>query len=324
MLLTIIVPLHCNAQPLTQKQEEVWHILEQYKIYTSKLKINDIRTFSYEDFQHPLIKARLLEELQDHTFTQEEIDSWVNQPVGRFDSLRAANEAKKFIKYKQPKGDYKLLFDSLMISFITERKADRIEALKKTFTQVHPSIILTCGWLDMQEAVPILQAALQDSLHYNTRVVKVALARLQVEPYYTEMIEETRNYKPELSRFDPPSTLREINLNNAYVLIYIATQESIAAISSLFDWPEMYQINPHDQMLYPIGTLTLLRLFDLFEEDNSFRQIFPKQYLFLKSSLSKVYVNEIGFGDVKKWLLDNKGQYRFDRYDFRLVPFTVY
>jgi hypothetical protein len=259
--------------------------------------------------------------LQDHTFTQEEIDSWANQFDDKFDSIGVDKMVKKIIKNKQSNADYQFLFDSLMITRREFRKTEGIRFMKRAFTQVPPTIIFTCGWLDMQEAVPILQVALQDSVHYDIRTVKVALARLQVEPYHTEMIDLYSHRRKEIQPKYKSSGLRQILYSNVSVLQYISSQESIAAMSELLTWPERIKFAPDLPLISRLSIIVPQGLYR-FIQNEDFKANFSKEEQ--NYGISIFEVSDESLEKARQWLIANKGQYQFDRYDFRLVPISVY
>ncbi|HAI76000.1 MAG TPA: hypothetical protein DCM08_07090 [Microscillaceae bacterium] len=184
--------LKLQAQEFTTYQSEVWELLQNYRMYKPKAEIGWINAprYDFEDYQHPLIKARLLEVLQNPPLTTTEIDSWVEGSVGVVLKFRAERINENATKLAASSGKpYESIRDSLIRKQTSITKEETLKELRNKFKKVDKDVVLMCGWLDMQEAVPYLKQALQDSLVYDPFFVKMALARLQVEPYYSDMID---------------------------------------------------------------------------------------------------------------------------------------
>jgi hypothetical protein len=247
-------------------------------------------------------KNRLLEVLANK-WTDEELIPFVKKYI---DSDTAKQEqisirAKELAERK--KMPYQKIKDSLT-SIEISRVKERTKQLR-----INDFIILLVGWLDMQEAIPVLRSALNDGKLYNNELVRLALARLLVEPYYSEALKKYSSRGTLIIngiRINDP--IREY-YEKAPKLIYIATQESIFAITDWFNRKEKVSPESHDDRLFSVAiypTQSFIYLID----NESFQKNFTKEKraVFLPSSITK---SDIEF--VKKWMLANKGKYEFDR-----------
>ncbi len=292
----------CLAQ-LGQSQDTL-HLKEflanikKPEIYRHNLKLDNLYDYKREEYNDPEVKKRFLEIL-GNKWNEEELNAWAEEDIqSGFDQIERETIAKRIAD--KGKMNYKKAFDSLT----NQRK----EIVKKSMLdwKVDPIIIFFAGWLEMQEAVPILKEALNDSKHYDTWPVKLALGRLRVEPYYSDILKKYSSI-PKKYKYD--QTAASDFSDNEEVLIYLATQESIYALSKWLYRKEMVKPFSDDDYrvsiaTYPVDTYILLI------NNESFKKRFPNTRM----------VNEITKEDIefcKKWFKENKGKLEFDRYRVR-------
>jgi len=319
------------AQDFTGKQSEVWDLLQNYRMYKPKREIGYINSgrFNIEDYQHPLIKARLLEVLQNPPLTTAEIDSWVEGKIATSLKFQAPNFDEMAAKMAASTGKpYTEIRDSLDQATAAYSKMITLRNLESENRKVDKDVVLMCGWLDMQEAVPYLKQALQDSLVYDPFFVKMALARLQVEPYYSDMIDW-------LTDKDVLHPLRYLHDPQAYEariqsLFYIATPLTMRAVGKIVGWEGTYRVNPE-------GTLeqrTSLLLLDMLRRRLSNQKQYITEEAFVNFSnilivngmdvLSRDFRIYGGgypdsfFKNAAQWIEENFGKFNFNRYD----PYT--
>lgn len=328
--LTQLSILKLQAQDFVGKQSEVWDLLKNHRMYKPKREIGYINSgrFNIEDYQHPLIKARLLEVLQNPPLTTTEIDSWVEGEINsslKFDSKKFDEMAAKMAASTGKA--YTEIRDSIDQAEAAYIKRLTLRDLESENRKIDKDVVLMCGWLDMQEAVPYLKLALQDSLVYDPFFVKMALARLQVEPYYSDMIDW-------LTSKEMITNYKYLNSFDAYIariqsLFYIATPKAMQAIGEIIRWEGTTKRFSESELRYRISYQLLKNLKSLLISQKAY--ITDAEYksyvdsfiingrdmlaldLFAENMLSQRF-----YEDAAKWIEENFGKFTFNRYD----PYT--
>jgi hypothetical protein len=154
-------------------------------------------------------RKRIKELLKPDTWKKEEIDAYVKYRLG--DSSVKKIRANQLSKRLDTSFHYVL--DSLINDY---KKRLRKELLNK---KISNQIIITAAWLDDKRYIPILKEALNKPSYYNQELVKLALARFEIEPYYSNSL-NNNTIETNINKY-------RALLTRLKKLLFISTQKSI-------------------------------------------------------------------------------------------------
>ena len=171
--------------------------------------------------------------------------------------------------------------------------------------RVNNGLILTTAFLNFKEAIPVLQRAVNDSLHYHIPTVQLALARLGIQEMQDKII-EYMNYDPGISgrQWNQEFTKKGLPL------IFLGTQESLYRLTKWLDSSKMYAFFSNDKVNTKNAANVILYLSKIIMNDD-----FQK----IVSPINKFWGEDFEIVDdkmilcAKKWLMDNKGQYKINK-----------
>ncbi|HZY78513.1 MAG TPA: hypothetical protein VFE50_03255 [Cyclobacteriaceae bacterium] len=136
-------------------------------------------------------------------------------------------------KIKQQLDTLQMIINTNRITHPLYRAA--VEAKMKAIDRhrVDDRLILLAGFLDDKRYVPVLRNAIGDSIHYAQHHVKLALARLNEEPFYSEMIAFYRvDYNKIQKLKSDHYELNQYFFDLCRGLLYIRSQESILELGN--------------------------------------------------------------------------------------------
>jgi hypothetical protein len=259
-----------------------------------------IDLFSFErKYFNKQMKTRLIEVLANK-WTEEELLTWAEKDING-DFYRGYREEKAGELSKKLNKDYNNIIDSLKNQQITEIKK-RTKRYK-----IDDNLILSVAWLDMQEAVPVLTNALQNPQQYNNEKVRLSLARLRVEPYYSEALKYySVKQKDQYGEFttNPISDYYQRSRR----LLFICTPASIEVASQWLKSTK--KVNPLSEGndLVPLANFAVIDLSEMILNEE-FRKICnPEKF---QESAGAVKPKELEF--CKKWILANKNKMMLNR-----------
>ncbi len=206
---------------LTKKQSALLKRLKNYRIVDTLEQEKGIfnysptESFFFEDYQNPQIKKELMRLLVSK-WTETELEAELAQVKREILPQHLDIYVKEILK-KQPRKSYRQVYDSLLNWRLSNSKNHYLA----NPPGVDAEIIKMVGYVYMTESIPLLIS------QANRYEAQLALARMRVEPYYTEL----------LSKYDPENIMRNkdsvdvyVPINNARYLQYIGTQESLQKI----------------------------------------------------------------------------------------------
>lgn len=288
------------CQPLFAQQDSSWvlqtgleKLLQNIQTVGKESNPSDLTRYPRSDFQVPAIKARFLE-LLTPTLNEQEKQAIINKQI-EFSKTGNEHVAKKIIK-KDTTKEFAQVYDSLM--------KDIIELGLNRYIQSHrvnEGIIHAAGWLDLQYTIPYLENILNDPKQkLEKETTLLALARLQKEPYYSDMIEKYSNIE----------TIEEIYstglFDSVFKLAYIGTQESIFAATKLLNVKGFYNPFSDDDSKVMLVWQVIEGLLMVIE-DQSFLDYFSNNDI----DMFNITQNDVDFA--KKWMEEHKGNIKFNR-----------
>lgn len=209
------------------------------------------------------------------------------------------------------------------IGFINDCKMYKSGILKN---KVERSLITDAGINGSLEIEKYLLSTVNDR-RFDQDHVKLALARLQIEPYHTEMVNRfsvSIHLKEDYKDFDIPlddavflaSSLKDNYLPN---LTYIRSQESMLAISEWLDYNYTYPLieieNSDSQPVATFAQYFLIKFIRNEDFQSKIDELYAKQKrnraFTNPSSMIPKYTQE-EFDFVRKWMISNFGNYEID------------
>lgn len=296
--------LQSQTDSLTAEQVALLDRLNNYRMYDYQEK----SIFENSDLERPIPKVilnRFLEILANPNppFTEAEINSWKEGEVEFYlkNTKERSERTAQRIANKEGK-EYEEVLDSLITQGIARMEEYAIEAMQKEYTEVSTVFVLSACFNKIYEAIPILEKAIQDTINYNPEKCLYALARLHVEPYHSEFIEQQLNRET----YDKYVTFRYSDLK------VINSQESIFAIAEILAWEDLGTKlrHAHDTKRRYVKVEFACNLYD-YILNKDFRALFDK---YVSSPYSAIVdrcdnMDLEGAEEIRQWLIDNKGKY---------------
>jgi len=284
------------GQELTEKQMELYkYLLDYRKPSTGDYELAQFMSFPKEDYYIPQIKKRFLE-LLVREWNQEEIEAWIDKYSKSYEKSFAI-ETEDILK-KDTIRTFQEIYDSIKV-----KNLERFIEGDTSDYYVPSSVIAMAGWIDMQETIPYLEALLKNPKQQDKEVIKLALARLRVEPYYSEALEK---YTSEVILSDRYNIDDDCAVK-AEVLRYLGTEESIYAIGEWLLREELYYPISHDDYQIFVGHIAFQILyFNVFKDCEDFREeYFEESFEFMDDlkKLRKIY----------DWMQENRGKVEYNR-----------
>lgn len=176
---------------------------------------------------------------------------------------------------------------------------------KQNYFGVDPGLILLSAKLDIKKAVPLLEQALLDNIHYSQPSVRLALSRLGNKRIEKEIITQC-SYNPALigQAWNDDFYLK------AKKLAFIATQESISRFMPWFDPSKTFSSTSSGGPVFKSSSIVLsyLKYMILNKDFQAIIEPFNKDYGEDYST-----VNDAMIYACKDWLRKNKGKYEINR-----------
>ena len=158
---------------------------------------------------------------------------------------------------------------------------------------------------DRDKAIPFLKELLNDTIHINSYAIKIALAKLKVEPFYTSQFIKLKEEVKHIVTVQEDENNSRINIFYAYPRTgLILTKEAIFAYSKVLEAKYFDTIDHGDVSESSIPIRTLDHLFKLID-NNDFKEHFKNEEGYLKSYL------ECTKEDIKwaiEWFKKNKNK----------------
>lgn len=205
---------------------------------------------------------------------------------------------------------YQYALDSIMANYKDELK-ERLSNKK-----VSKHIVLTAGWLDDKRYIPVLKEALNKPEQYNQNIVKIALARFQIEPYYSQILNN--------NRIDIDKDKRRGVLDRKYgILTYLCTQESIYEASKTLFIKRKYQYFsapdsepiPYNYEAFGIANFVDNLPYPFKKEDGSTWYYSKKKKMWISPTpfMPSIFGDKKDIIKLGEWFRENKGNYVLDR-----------
>lgn len=176
----------------------------------------------------------------------------------------------------------------------------KVDSLVNTY-KIDPGLTLLPAKLDLQAALPFLEAALKDTVHYHRHFVELALARLGNKAVGHRLIEQMNNN----TALNGGEWLADAS-KKVTKLMFIASQESIAKVAAFLDTSKIRLKTAHGgivknavEIVWFLSNLIQNKEFQSHAnwiEAYNFEQIDDKMILYCRD-----------------WLLKNKGKYEINR-----------
>ncbi len=221
ILLFLIMSHYSYGQDttLTKRQLILLDILQNKRMPNKEqvsVSFDDNGKFLFKDYQHPLIKNEIIR-LLDTKWTEKELNAYASVKEKKPKYLDVTT---KYILKKQPNRSYQEVYDSLALKELNENKKNLI----KIGLGVQSEIIQLAGFLYLRESISLLKKGIKIPERYNISFTKLALARMEVEPYYSELLQ---TYNPENIIKGKNILSKEIIELNVYALRYVGTQKAL-------------------------------------------------------------------------------------------------
>lgn len=232
------------------------------------------------------MKRRILEVL-NWRWSRVELDAYL---LKKIDTVAIHKVSKENVR----------LYDSLL----EKNRKDLIDEMtKKNEFRVETGIVLLPARLYMREAIPVLEKALLDSLHYSRNAVQLSLARLGNRKAQNEILAQCSNSRG-LNDWDWKTDAE----NKSRKLMFICSQESIYQLASFMDTSQTYNPSPGHGFRQLKSTSEIIWSLSkmLLNKDFSSRYDWKKLY-----NLEQIDSDVIMY--CKKWLLSNKGKYQLNK-----------
>jgi hypothetical protein len=297
---------------LTIKQKKLLKTLQNYRMidreegkYSHDIYLYDYQNsvlYTAEDYHHPLIKKEILR-LLDSKWTEREIEARVTYYALSNSNEVLVERANNILK-KSPKRVFKQVCDSLVFSWNEVTKQEFQVKPAETDTE----IIKKAGYLYLEEGISLLK------LYDKREEASLALARMEVEPYYSNAL---REYDPENIIKKSDSVYSGVINHNIVTLRYIGTQAALQKIEKWFYMDEKKVRNtdnrydrPHYQYI-PKETLYLIGNSERFpdlkkyvrKDEETKKRFFSVRYRSLKDEDLNYF---------KKYFKENKGNIKVD------------
>ena len=262
------------------------------------INISRITLFFKEKNISSSVKNRLLS-LIDYKWSVDEYEIFVN--------FQRMNNKESFISYAKElsKNDnlrYLMIYDSLVLD---QEKTIRDQVKKTNFLKVNDNILKTTAFLDFPEAKDLLTEHINDSIHYNTQVIKLCLARLGEIKFQNEIIKNC-SYVNSANEDEWLNNYKNI----AAQLIFIASQESVYHLK---DWLVTNR-NVYNPLYIHIhnrnGYTVVSHLISLIKNQDFVDGV--SKYVDLKT-IPDDWENIEVIDFCKNWLIKNKGNYIINR-----------
>jgi predicted transposase YbfD/YdcC len=258
----------------------------------------DLFNFERKYFDKQM-KTRLLEVISNK-WTEEELVLWAKKDInGNFyKNFRESNAQRLSKKYNT---DYKKNLDSI--------ENRQIQEIKDSYKQerIDNNLILSVAWLDMQEAIPVLKNALQNTKQYNSEKVRLSLARLKVEPYYSEAIKfYSAKQRNQYGDFETNPIYDYYQRSRS--LLFICTIESVEVASQWLKVTKKVNMISDGERMTSIANFAVIDLSEMIL-NKDFRKIcYPEKF---QETADAVKPKELEF--CKNWILVNKNKMILNR-----------
>jgi len=288
------------GQELNERQTELYNSLRDFrKPYGVRPKggRGDLQSYPKEDYYIPQIKERFLE-LLTREWNQEEIEAWIDD-YADFHEESFIIQTERVLE-KDTIKTFQEVYDSIKVT----RLEVMIEGLVSSY-YVPSSVIAMAGWIDMPETIPYLEALLKNPKQQDKEVIKLALARLRVEPYYSEALEKytSKEMLPNMYSIDDDCIAK------TEALWYLGTEESIYAIAEWLLREELYYPFSHGEFQAPVGTLAFDLFYkQVFVENKYFREKYLNEFVSLGLDVKPKMLKEI-----YDWMQENRGKVEYNR-----------
>jgi hypothetical protein len=234
-------------------------------------------------------------------WTEKEIKEYLEKDLVEHEGqYKIQKRAKAFAKGNDSL--YKYALDSLKKEMMLSTQ----DYLKnQNFFGVDPGLILLSAKLDIKKAVPLLELALLDNIHYSQPSVKLALSRLGNKRIEKEIITQC-SYNSALTG----QAWNDDFYLKAKKLAFIATQESISRFIFWFDPSKTFSSTASGGPVFKSSSIVLsyLKHMILNKDFQKIIEPFNKDYGEDYSA-----VNDAMIDSCKEWLKKNKGKYEINR-----------
>jgi hypothetical protein len=253
--------------------------------------------------------------LLDWKWTKDELDTYIRSQTSNNEYIEKENREA----WKIANGDtsiYRVVKDSIRIE--TTKRVLRHMEDNKMFS-VSKNVILAAGQIGLKKAIPILEEALKDSIHYHPEYVELALAKLGKKEMVQKVLSDTK-YDPKWVAYDKTNNRENDWITHAYggfqgkigkisKLLYLATQESIYQIHYWMDTSRSILPPKHQGMSYPHPLYDLLfyTLPSVFN-NKDFQSL--EEWEFIGGMVNYDDATNERILKVQNWLIRNKGKYK--------------
>ncbi len=244
------------------------------------------------------IKNRMLY-LLDWRWTEDEINGYLNNIKKDYPSIFSVSKEASLISNGKNEVFIKV-FDSLL-----KKKYPEVTQIFTSLYQVDNGVILTTAFSNFKEAIPLLQQAVSDSIHYHVPTVQLALARLGVEDMENKVIER--------AAYDSKITGRQWNdvfEKRGLPLIFLGTQKSLHKLTEWLDTSKMYASMSNGKINTKNSANVIFQLSNIIMNDD-----FQK----IVSSINKFWGEDFEIVDdemilcARAWMNKNNGKYKINK-----------
>jgi hypothetical protein len=303
----IILILFVNqfyGQKLSPTQDSLLKSMERHFYDREKKYPYSLTFYPKSAFKHPKIEQRFMDALYQR-WSEEDMMHSIMESSFKDSTLYKIFIMKAKEIVKQDTLRFKKVYDSILNDYVLREKKD----LKDR--SVRGDLYYTLIWFKGKEAIPILLRDLNDKKSRNAKTkIRECLAKLKVEPYYSEMINELNIDKTTRYSKDAMEMYNKIN--------FLHTQEAYSMFISILesDYKELY-MSSSPPCLVSVRLIDgnflqdITNLFEGMPEEN-------KQFEKLKESYSTEDDKSIKemCKPLIKWLKAYKGKYKLVRDEF--------
>ena len=158
------------------------------------------------------------------------INSEVNSLKKSNENLQLSTKQRKLVQKRLDSLETILKSDS--DTFPLYEKAVKKRKTEISRFKIDDTIILLSGLLDDKLFVPVLKRKLNDSIHFNSFAIKLALARLMEQPFHSEMVKYLNVDTELINRMkNDHLELSDYFSSISSDLIYISSQQSLMELS---------------------------------------------------------------------------------------------
>lgn len=164
--------------------------------------------------------------------------------------------------------------------------------------------IYTAGMMDDDRYIPILKEMLEDTVKYDPHAVKITLARYQIEPFKSEILDKYKIEIEEAKKIDL-SDMILIESNEIFpVVAFISNKEFVREYAKLLELRHFDCIDEGDYQICSVPSSVIIGLYNI---------ILNKDFKSFFKEISPYTITHADIEWAQNWLEQNYGNYELDR-----------